>query len=149
MTSREDCREIYALRRRVFVDEQGMPESMAWDPADDMAYYALVFDEQGAPSGTGRLILRDDQFRIGRVCVLEAARGQHLGDLIMRMLLVRAQEMNAPSVELSAQAHMMPFYARYGFRPAGEPYEAHGKTWQLMRVAADQIDIDGKCGGHA
>ena len=76
------------IRRRVFVDEQGYSADTEIDRFDQMAVYALAFDENDRPAGTGRLIINDDShFQIGRVCVLKEARGQGLGDLVVRMLL--------------------------------------------------------------
>lgn len=145
MNSTEDCAQIFALRRSVFVEEQGFGECFVRDDGDAMAVYALVFDEADAPSGTGRLIIDDDRFMLGRVCVLKDARGQGLGDLVMRMLLLRAQELGAPSVFVSAQLPAVGFYARYGFRPIGEAHEEGGAPRQLMRAMADEISIEGNC----
>ena len=145
MNSLDDCGEIFALRKRVFVDELGLPKETERDALDQMAYYALVFDEQDIPSGTGRLALVDDRFTIGRVCVCAGARGQGLGDLILRMLLVRVQEMEAPEVWVSALTDVAPFYARYGFSPVGGPFLEEGREHQRMRALAEEIDIEGSC----
>lgn len=144
--STDDCSEIYALRRRVFVDEQGLSEDMVRDELDAMAIYALVFDERDAPSGTGRLVIDEDRFMLGRVCVLKEARGQGLGDLVLRMLLLRTQEMQAPGVYVEAQPPVEAFYRRYGFKPLGEAYQRHGAPHRLMRALAQEIDIEGNCG---
>lgn len=145
MTSNDDCSEIFALRRAVFSEELGLSERAARDEADQMAYYALVFDERGTPSGTGRLTLEDDRFVLGRVCVRAQARGQKLGDLVMRMLLVRAQEMSAPSVWALSRPEAVGFYRRYGLRPVGEPLLDEGVEKRWMRARAEEIDIEGAC----
>ena len=148
-TSLDAVEEIFDIRRRVFVDEQGFSLEGERDAYDDMAVYALVFDENDVPSGTGRLFIdKSDHFVIGRVCTLREARGQGLGDLIMRMLLYRAQEMNAPAVYISAQLEAVAFYARYGFEPYGEIVLDEGVPHRLMRATAEQINIEGTCGGR-
>ena len=84
-----------------------------------MAVYALAYDEKDRPAGTGRLIINDEsRFQIGRVCVLKEARGQGLGDLVVRMLLYRALELGAGEIWLGAQLPAVGFYARYGFHPS-------------------------------
>ena len=144
LNSTRDCDEVFALRRRVFVEEMGLDEAWARDAGDDMAVYVLAYDEAGAPSGTGRLSIDQDRFMLGRVCVLEGARGSGLGDLIARMLLLRARELNAPRVYVNALTSAAPFYARYGFRPTDEPDE---EGCVLMRAEADEIDLGSDCGG--
>lgn len=145
MNSMDDCSEIFALRRRVFVEEMALPPQTEHDAFDEMAYYALVFDASDVPSATGRLALMDDRFTIGRVCVLKSARGQGLGDLVLRMLLVRVQEMEAPVVWVSALTSAASFYARYGFRPFGEAFIEEEREHQMMRALASEIDIEGNC----
>lgn len=145
MSSMDDCSQIFELRRKVFVHEQGLPETRVRDDGDRAAIYALVFDEADVPSGTGRLTIDSDRFMIGRVCVLPLARGQGLGDLVMRMLLLRAQELNAPSVFVSAQLAAVDFYRRYGLRPIGEVYHEDGAPHRLMRAIRDEIDLEGAC----
>lgn len=146
LTSRDDLSAVMALRRRVFVGEQGFAAKDEIDAHDAMAIYALVYDEMGAPAGTGRLFIDDDRFTIGRVCVAREARGQGFGDLVMRMLVLRARELCAPSVWLKAQLPTVAFYARYGFRPAGEIFFEEGVAHRLMRAMAAELDIEGSCG---
>ena len=79
LTSQDDTSAVMDIRRRVFVDEQGYSADTEIDTFDKMAVYALAFDENGQPAGTGRLIINDrSQFQVGRVCVLKEARGQGL-----------------------------------------------------------------------
>ena len=101
LTSKDDIAPVLAVRNAVFVEEQGFSAEGERDAYDDMAIYALAFNEEGAPVSTGRLFVdRDGQFTIGRVCTLRAYRGQGYGDLIMRMLLYRAQELHAAGTYL-------------------------------------------------
>ncbi|MDL2206792.1 GNAT family N-acetyltransferase [Eubacteriales bacterium OttesenSCG-928-N13] len=145
MTSNDDCSAIFALRERVFVRELGFSANNVRDAYDDMAYYALVFDERDVPSGTGRLALIDDRFVLGKMCVLPSVRGQGMGDLLMRMLLLRAQEMNAPAVYIRARLDAVPFYERYGFKLTDENEDVEGQPHIWLRALADEIDIEGSC----
>jgi len=148
LTSKDDLKDVIALRREVFVDEQGYSPESEPDAGDEMAMYALVFDD-GAPVATGRLYVGDDRLTIGRVCVKRDRRGKGVGDFVMRMLLSRARELNAGSVSLSAQIGRVGFYERYGFEPYGEVVFDEGRPHQLMRVAGDGINLEGACGGHS
>ena len=132
----DDLLALLNIRSRVFGDELHMPDWATADDADGMAVYALVYDEQDCPQGCGRLSIEDDKLSIGRVCVLKEARHQLLGDLIMRMLLVRIIEMQAPGVHAVVTPETKGFFARYGLREIGD---------NMMYAALDQINIEGEC----
>lgn len=146
MTSADDVSTIMDIRRRVFVEEQGFSLESEVDEYDEMAVYALAFDEENNPAGTGRLYVdQDDHFAIGRVCVLSTHRAQGFGDLIMRMLLARALDLNAPAVYLSAQANNTDFYRKYGFQVCGEEFLDEGVPHRMMRAERDEVCIEGTC----
>ena len=147
-TSMDKPEDVFAIRRRVFVEELGFPAELETDKHDGMAVYALVLDDNDAPSGTGRMYLDDDgHFVIGRVCTLPDKRGKMLGDLLMRMLLYRAQELNAPAVYLTTPLNCVAFFARYGFKPVGKIVEDELGPQRFMCATAEEIDIEGSCGG--
>ena len=148
LTSRDDTRAVMDIRMRVFVDEQGFSPEAEIDAFDQMAVYALVYDEDDRPAGTGRLIIDGkSRFQIGRVCVLPEARGRGLGDLVMRMLLYRALELGAGEVWVGAQLPAVGFYARYGLAPRGEVYDEEGVPHRWMTARAEEINLEGSCGG--
>ena len=75
LTSKDDIAPVLAVRNAVFVEEQGFSAEGERDAYDDMAIYALAFNEEGAPVSTGRRFVdRDGQFTIGRVCCCTARR---------------------------------------------------------------------------
>ena len=149
LTSLDDTSAVRAIRTAVFVEEQGYSLENEFDQHDEMAIYALTFDEEGAPAGTARLIMDEDNHAtIGRVCVLKRCRGQGMGDLLMRMLLYRVVEMGLSEVYLGAQLHAVPFYQRYGLKPYGEIYLDEGQPHRRMRAALEEINLEGACHGH-
>lgn len=144
LTSAEDCGAVLDVRARVAA-AVGRP--CGADCHDRMAVYALAFDESDAPSGSGRLYLDEDRFMIGCVGVLPEKRGRGLGDLMMRMLLFRAQELNAPEVYALAGPGEEAFYAQYGFKAVGEERDEWDNACVVMRVRADEI-VEGGCHGR-
>lgn len=148
LTSRDDISQIMALRREIFCDELGFPAENEPDEHDKMAVYALAYAEDGTPIAAGRLYIADDRFNIGRVCVLKPLRRMQIGDFVMRMLLYRAQDLNAGSVSLTCPEEQIPFYSRYGFRPQGEAFVVNGAACRRMYVSGEKIDIEGTCGCH-
>ncbi|MGI9310061.1 MAG: 4-hydroxybenzoyl-CoA thioesterase, partial [bacterium] len=49
-------REILAVRRAVFIDEQGVSEALEIDPRDHRHIHALAYDTHGGAIATGRLL---------------------------------------------------------------------------------------------
>ncbi|NEB82158.1 GNAT family N-acetyltransferase, partial [Streptomyces sp. SID14478] len=49
----------FAVRKEVFVGEQGVPEDLEYDAYDADAVHVLAVREDGLPLGTGRLLTGD------------------------------------------------------------------------------------------
>jgi ElaA protein len=67
-----------ALRRTVFIDEQGVSEADELDDLDEGAIHLLAQEGRQA-IGSARLLVQGDLGKIGRVCVLAPARGRGIG----------------------------------------------------------------------
>jgi predicted GNAT family N-acyltransferase len=147
LTSRDDIADVLALRRAVFSGERIAPEWGARDAHDDMSVYALAFEDGGEMIASGRLYVDGDRLCIGRLCVKLAWRGRGVGDFVMRMLLYRAQSMNAGSVTVRALPQNVDFYTRYGFLPHGDEGYDGAVACRTLRVAGDAINLAGECGG--
>lgn len=146
-TSADDIEPILALRKAVFCDEQGYDPKQERDKYDDMSFYALVYDQNEQPAATGRLFIdAENRFHIGRLCTRKDMRGQGLGDLAMRMLLDLALRMNAPYVVVGSQLQAVGFYKRYGFREFGDVYDDENCPHLMLKVMAEDILLQGKCG---
>ncbi len=100
------------LRRKVFVDEQGVPEGLEWDGLDEAAVHALARASTGRPAGTGRLL---EDGHIGRMAVLPNDRRQGIGSEILRQLIAAADGKGLDQIFLNAQVEALPFYQRHGF----------------------------------
>ncbi|MFN3723538.1 MAG: GNAT family N-acetyltransferase [Paracoccaceae bacterium] len=121
-----DIAACRALRRAVFIQEQGVSEAEELDDKDDDAIHLLATVD-GVPMGSARLLLTGDTGKIGRVCVLAQARGTGLGAALMR---VAVDELRArPGItyaKLGAQTHALGFYERLGFVAQGPVYDDAG-----------------------
>ena len=70
-----DIATCRALRRTVFIEEQGVSEADEIDDLDGEAIHLLA-TVAGRPVGRARLLIEGDTGKIGRVCVLAEARGK-------------------------------------------------------------------------
>lgn len=114
---------LSAVRRAVFIEEQGVPEEMEWDEHDAGSIHWLAVLADGLPVGCARL--RPDG-HIGRMAVLPAWRGQGIGRALLDAALACAQARGDHRVRLSAQIQAAAFYRHAGFVSTGAPYEEAG-----------------------
>ena len=118
--------DAYSIRKRVFVEEQGVPEEMELDEFDLNARHALAYADSEC-IGTARLVtLTENIGRIGRMAVLPKYRGQGVGRRLLEALLKAAQSQAIKQVELHAQVTVIPFYEQFGFIAQGDIYDEAG-----------------------
>ncbi len=121
-----------ALRRTVFIEEQGISEADELDDRDDAAVHLLARDNTGA-LGSARLLVEDGTGKIGRVCVLPQGRGRGIGAALIRAGVAHFRHRgDLATVKLGAQTHALGFYAALGFHAVGEVYDDAGIAHQDM-----------------
>jgi ElaA protein len=123
-----------ALRRAVFIEEQGVSEADEIDDLDPVATHFLA-SLDGRPAGTARLVPMGDTAKIGRVCVLAAARGRGLGAALVGAAVEHARRSGFARAKLGAQVHALDFYARLGFAATGPVYDDAGIPHRDMVLA--------------
>lgn len=122
----QDIAACHDLRRRVFIEEQGISEADEMDDLDDQATHLLALQD-GQPVGTARLLQKGRTGKIGRVCVLPVARGTGLGAALIRAGIDHfAADPSFDEVYLSAQVPVLGFYERLGFVAHGPEYDDAG-----------------------
>jgi predicted GNAT family N-acyltransferase len=114
---------LSAIRRMVFIDEQGVPEEMEWDADDAAALHLLAVDASGQAIGCARLL---PDGHLGRMAVLPAWRGRGIGRALLAAAVHAAQERGYTTLTLSAQTQAAGFYTRAGFIALGGEYEEAG-----------------------
>lgn len=124
-----DLTTPHALRRAVFIDEQGYSEAEEWDDLDGAARHLVAFDGE-RPLGTARFF--SDEGRIGRVCVLGETRGTGLGAELIREAMARLRAAGCTRAVLGAQVRAMGFYERLGFVACGPEYDDGGVPHREM-----------------
>ncbi|MFI6941008.1 GNAT family N-acetyltransferase [Streptomyces sp. NPDC050418] len=141
--SDEDRAACFAVRKDVFVGEQGVPEDIEYDAYDAGAVHVLaVRTEDGLPLGTGRLLTGDAGFAktgdaavgsLGRLAVVKAARGLGVGVALVRAIEECAVARGLGAVDLHAQTHALGFYERLGYEAYGPEFDDAGMPHRGMR----------------
>ena len=115
----------FALRRKVFVEEQAVPEEAEFDWLDESAEH-LVVVEKGLVVGTCRLVVDREQMTLQRVAVQASHRGKGIGAAIVAEAVKRARDAGVKRLDLHAQLHASHIYERAGFSAYGEPFDEDG-----------------------
>ncbi|MFJ8662944.1 GNAT family N-acetyltransferase [Streptomyces sp. NPDC093795] len=141
----EDREACFAVRREVFVEEQGVPQELEYDTYDATAAHVLAVREDGLPLGTGRLLFGADALgrtggdgsvgSLGRLAVAKAARGLGVGAALVRAVEDAARERGLTAVDLHAQTHALGFYERLGYEAYGPEFPDAGMPHRAMRKA--------------
>jgi predicted GNAT family N-acyltransferase len=115
VTTSREREDAFSVRRKVFVEEQGVPLSLELDELDETADHFVVYTEN-APIGAGRIRESDSGIgKVERVCILPEYRGKHLGKLIMQALEDHAASKGFEKIVLNAQSYAIPFYEKIGY----------------------------------
>jgi predicted GNAT family N-acyltransferase len=130
-----DLATCLAVRRKVFIDEQGVSEADEVDGLDPVALHLLAMQD-AAPVGTARILVEGAVGKIGRVCVLPQARGTGLGAALIRAAVAELRAMpGVAKAKLGAQVHALGFYERLGFEAVGQVYMDAGIPHRDMVMA--------------
>lgn len=137
---REAC---FAVRKEVFVREQGVPEDIEYDAYDETAVHVLAVRADGVPLGTGRLLHGEAAAAktggdltvgsLGRLAVAQQARGLGIGVALVRAIEDVARARGLAAVDLHAQTHALGFYERLGYEAYGPEYLEAGIPHRAMR----------------
>ena len=113
---------VKEIRRAVFVESQGADESAVFDDLDtnDDTRFALVMKDETHAVATGRITRCEENYKLGRIAVLESERGCGTGKKLVNALCREAKECGAREIFVDAQLHAVPFYEKLGFTPTGE-----------------------------
>ena len=122
----DDVQACLAIRRVVFIHEQGVSVEEEVDGLDPDATHLLAYRD-GQAVGTARILFKGSDAKIGRVAVLKAARGSGLGAALIKAAIDVAKDTpDVSRVVLGAQTHALGFYEALGFSAFGPIYDDAG-----------------------
>jgi len=124
VSSDDDMQGAFAVRHDVFIVEQGVPEELERDEADDSAVH-VVASHGLVIIGTARLT-REGEARIGRVAVLPYWRRRGIAGLLLAALEAEARRLGIAETSLHAQTYVQALYERHGYAVTGPAFVEAG-----------------------
>ena len=117
-----------------------------FDAIDAKAWHIVLYDG-GKPVATGR-IFEDASYpggwRLGRIAVLRAYRGRHLGALLLREMEDKSRVLGGSFAILGAQSRAKGFYEKSGYAVCSEPYFEEYCEHVLMQKPLENAETTGK-----
>jgi putative N-acetyltransferase (TIGR04045 family) len=154
-SSAEDVAAHHAIRRAVFVDEQGIFEEDDRDAWDDAAVKVVAVSGDRIV-GAVRLYPIDEAglWKGDRLAVLRDARRLHVGAPLVRFAVRTAGERGGTRMIAKIQARNVAFFRHLGWTSVGDPRDYRGASHQDMTIAlraaeqeAGAIDLGWALGG--
>lgn len=125
--------DAFAIRRKVFVDEQHCPADLEYENDDVSTHFLAKYN--GMPCGAARWRKTENGIKLERFAVLPEYRGKNIGTHLLRAVLDDVAD-KAGKIYLNAQISALGFYVPFGFKPVGEQFEEAGIIHQQMLFAA-------------
>ena len=130
--------KVLALRREVFLEEAGINKAQEFDWFDGIAMHLLVEDqESGQTIACGRMYPDAGATRFGRIAVAQPYRDQLYDDLVLRIMLDKAQRLAGDPIIGEAERGQVALFAQFGFKAAQEVASAPGRV--CMSVPKDGV----------
>jgi predicted GNAT family N-acyltransferase len=128
--TQEELESAFAIRRKVFVDEQGVDPKLEWDNEDVSTHFLALLDNQ--PCGACRYRKTEKGYKLERFAVLKEFRGRRVGQALVAAALDDIPDDS--TIYLNAQVDAVSLYAKFGFSTIGEEFEEAGiKHYQMIK----------------
>jgi len=136
----ENSEPLSSVRRKVFIEEQQVPEALEWDEFDPVSIHILVTDDNDTPVATGRM---KTDGHIGRMAVLKEHRNQGVGTAILQQLINYAIQQDLKKVYLHAQVSALTFYEKQGFKVYSDEFMDAGIPHKSMQLDLQALENSG------
>jgi predicted GNAT family N-acyltransferase len=137
VVNESELQDALAIRKEVFVKEQGVAPEDEYDQYDKTSIHFIAYDGQDKPCGTARWRQTHSGIKLERFAVLKPYRGRGVGALLLKNILHDIEEdpnVSAQKLYLHAQTTAIGFYKKFGFEPVGEEFLECGiRHYEMMR----------------
>jgi predicted GNAT family N-acyltransferase len=123
--------QAFAIRRKVFVEEEGVDPNLEYDHEEEAHHYLLLLG--GKALATARWRETEKGIKLERFAVLPGFRNRGLGGIILREVINDVVPLGKV-IYLHSQLRAVPFYERNGFVKEGEIFYEAGMGHFLMKM---------------
>ncbi|MFB9770300.1 GNAT family N-acetyltransferase [Lactiplantibacillus modestisalitolerans] len=127
-------RDALAIRRAVFIDEQGIAPEDELDQVTAATWHYVAYDDQNQPVATARITPEGPgSWHVQRVATLKTARGHGYARQLLAQIALDARAANTQRLVLGAQVTAQSFYQQLGFQAVGPEFMEAGLRHQQMQ----------------
>ncbi len=123
VTDKDNLEKVFAVRKKVFVDEQNCPPELEWEFEEESHHFLATVNADSA--GACRWRKTDKGYKLERFAVLQEYRGSGIGQHLVKAALADLPA-DATYIYLNAQISAMGLYAKFGFEKEGDQFEEAG-----------------------
>ncbi len=122
VASDSELKEAFEVRKKVFVEEQGIAEYLEFNGNDRQALHMVVMDGERV-IGTARvLFLATNQAKLERMAILKPFRRKGIGRRLIYYLNEELSKRQVEQVVFHTQYSVVAFYKSCGFEEWGSPF---------------------------
>jgi putative N-acetyltransferase (TIGR04045 family) len=134
--NKKELWESFALRKKVFIEEQNLFKRTDRDRHDKKAIHIVALYNNKVV-GTVRVYKdKDDIWYGSRLAVVKKLRGK-VGKLLIQKAVDIVKEKGAKNFLAHIQVRNIPLFRRLQWTPIGQVFTYHGESHQLMRAHLD------------
>ena len=132
--NQEQLEACFAIRKAIFVEEQGVPAEDEFDQYDALHTEArhILVHVDGEPAASARLRVVEQTAKLERICVMMEYRKHGLGRVLIDKLEQMSLDQGLTKAKLHAQVQASGFYERLGYAPASDVFLEDGIPHLLM-----------------
>jgi len=128
---KNSAEQSFFIRRKVFVDEQGVDSTLEYNNEEQSNHYLLFL--AGKPIATARWRETEKGIKLERFAVLPEFRNRGFGEIILKEVLKDVKP-SGKTIYLHSQSRAVPFYERNGFMKEGEMFVEAGIEHYYMKL---------------
>lgn len=121
--TKQELEQAFAIRRKVFVEEQGCPPELEYQSDDVSTHFLALLDNK--PCGACRWRKTEQGYKLERFAVLLEFRKKRVGQALLAAVLNDIPD-HAELIYLHSQVEATSLYAKFGFAIEGEKFEEAG-----------------------
>lgn len=135
----EDLKEVFSIRKKVFVIEQQVAPENEYDEFEDTSNHFLAkLNEE--PVGAARWRFTDKGIKLERFAVLKEVRGKGVGQALVQAVLndiKSTPEASGKTKYLHAQLSAIALYSKFNFQKVGDIFEECNILHYKMQLEED------------